>query len=105
MLFSAENSSWKANDLNIYVSISNTSCLVDFLVTARFMCHSLHYSNPYGNSSISTIATFCCDAIKVDMIELCTHIPLSPIFEFHLMIVMNYFSADAIFSTYPSLTY
>ncbi|KIK96255.1 hypothetical protein PAXRUDRAFT_138864 [Paxillus rubicundulus Ve08.2h10] len=42
---------------------------------------------------------------KLDIIVLHTPLTATPIFQYHSMAVMNYFSADTIFSAYPFITF
>ncbi|KAF8443750.1 hypothetical protein L210DRAFT_861889 [Boletus edulis BED1] len=104
LLFSLETSSWKANDLDLYVAFGQMSPLHDFLINAGFSRSNPPFSPAYSLGSIRTITTYHSENWKVNIIESRTHSPLSPIFEFHLSSSMNFISADSFFSTYPSLT-
>ncbi|KAF8432548.1 hypothetical protein L210DRAFT_3321763, partial [Boletus edulis BED1] len=53
---------------------------------------------------IRTVQSFYRGGHKVDLIKSKIDSALSPIFKFHSTTLMNYISADSIFSAYPSLT-
>ncbi|KAF8451063.1 hypothetical protein L210DRAFT_3386289 [Boletus edulis BED1] len=104
ILFALENMAWSANDLDLYVLSQRRQPLVDFFETSGFTPSLLHCSHPYCDGSICTIQSFYCGGHKVDLIKSKIDSALSPIFEFHSTMLMNYILADSIFSAYPSLT-
>ncbi|KAF8439781.1 hypothetical protein L210DRAFT_3319189, partial [Boletus edulis BED1] len=104
LLFSLETSTWKANDLDVYVANGQVTTLDDFLRSSGFTCANSSTFPTYSLGSIRTITSYFREDRKVDLIQSRTHSALSPIFEFHLSPLMNYVSADSFFSAYPSLT-
>jgi hypothetical protein len=106
VLFAVETSGWIANDLDIYIlnGQPQTVMLRKFLNASGFSRRSLSCSHPYSRGNIKSVGTFIHGSSKVDVIESCTQSAFSPILAFHLTTVMNYFSADTIFSAYPTLT-
>lgn len=55
------------------------------------------------NKPIATVTTLTNSIRTIDVVESTTQSSISPIFQFHLMVVMNYISAISFFSSYPML--
>jgi hypothetical protein len=106
VLCAVETSGWIANDLDIYIlnGQPQTVMLRKFLNASGFSRRSLSCSHPYSRGNIKSVGTFIHGSNKVDIIESCTQSAFSPILACHLTTVINYFSADTIFSAYPTLT-
>lgn len=103
-LFAFENTYLHADDLDVYVEYGDVALFTEFLQMLGFHLAASATSQPYAHGSIRSIITFHHKHSKVDIIESCTPSSVSLIFKFHSTAVMNYISADAIFSAYPYLT-
>ncbi|KAI6010747.1 hypothetical protein F5J12DRAFT_698907, partial [Pisolithus orientalis] len=106
MVLPANTCSWPLSDLDIYVSHSHQAQLYNLLQNHHFtiVCQGHACLNDYSPSTIFTVTTFSNNGKLVIIIISRTSSVLSPIFQFHSTTIMNFFSANSLFCTYPSLT-
>ncbi|KAG9312347.1 hypothetical protein JVU11DRAFT_7665 [Chiua virens] len=104
IIFSMCNNAWQAKDVDMYVPLGRCQPIFNYLKHKGFVHTSSYSPHPYSGSLIQSISTMEQDASKVDVIESQHDTALSPIFDFHLMAVMNYITADSVFAAYLSFT-
>ena len=101
------STSWSPSDLNVYIPLCHK-----FQLTCLLEKKGYHIENEgnnihstYSSSDIFSVMMFANKHNKIDVVistSLCT---VSPIFNFHSTAIMNFISANSIFSAYPSLTF
>ncbi|KIK18502.1 hypothetical protein PISMIDRAFT_50173, partial [Pisolithus microcarpus 441] len=97
---------WTPTDLDIYVLHREAERLLDHLtdqgyaVIAELPVKKVGYTY----SHVSRLVVLTNGKNSVDVVVSKTSTTLSPIFQFHSTAVMNFISADTIFSGYPTLT-
>ena len=106
ILLPAKTTSWVPADLDIYVPYLHYHYL-----TVLLKDHGYHLVREgkvnvsrYAFSLIHTVATFTNGDQQIDIIVSKNAGGISPIFQFHSTIVMNFFSPDHFFCAYPALT-
>lgn len=104
MLFGYENSYWLSSNLDLYTPVGCMSPFHEYLLADRYMNGGMVTRSLYAGSVTHSITTFWCRELKVNVVESRKETVLMPIFEFHSTMLMNFISANAIFSAYPLLT-
>ncbi|KIN94264.1 hypothetical protein M404DRAFT_168767 [Pisolithus tinctorius Marx 270] len=106
MVLPSNACNWHSSDLDIYVPLHNHTQLYNLLRKHDYIIvrNGRPYVENYSPSTIYTVTTFTNGKKKIDVIVSRSASALSPIFHFHSTAVMNFFSADSLFCTYPSLT-
>lgn len=99
-----ENSHWLSSNLDLYTPVGCMSPFHEYLLADRYMDGGMVTCSLYAGSAIHSITTFRCGELKVNGVESRKETALTPIFEFHSTMLMNFISANAIFSAYPLLT-
>ncbi|KAI6142506.1 hypothetical protein BKA82DRAFT_3963545, partial [Pisolithus tinctorius] len=56
------------------------------------------------NSHVASIFSLVCDQRKIDIIVSSSTTPISPIFQYHSMALMNFVTHDSVFCAYLHLT-
>ncbi|KIO06108.1 hypothetical protein M404DRAFT_52324, partial [Pisolithus tinctorius Marx 270] len=106
MVLPANACDWPQLDLDIYVPHHSYTQLYNLLYKHDYniIRNGKHNVENYSPSTIFTITTFGNGQSLIDIIVSKTTSALSPIFQFYSTAVMNFFSADSLYCTYPSLT-
>ncbi|KAG1859901.1 hypothetical protein C8R48DRAFT_774615 [Suillus tomentosus] len=96
------------NDLDVYTTIQNFDEFV------RFFTETEHYTmkrnfhrpppGPYNTTGIAKLFRLENNGRNVDIIVTNLSSAISPIFQFHSTVVMNFISAEAVFCAYPGWT-
>ncbi|KAI6011234.1 hypothetical protein BKA83DRAFT_4132226 [Pisolithus microcarpus] len=97
---------WTPTDLDIYVLHREAERLLDHLTDQGYaIIAELPVKKVgYTYSHVSRLVVLTNGKNSVDVVVSKTSTTLSPIFQFHSTAVMNFISADTIFSGYPTLT-
>ena len=101
------STSWSPSDLNVYIPLHHK-----FQLTCLLEKKGYHIENEgnnihstYSSSDIFSVMMFTNKHNKINVVISTSLCAVSPIFDFHSTAIMNFISADSIFSTYPSLTF
>ena len=101
------STSWSPSDLDVYIPLRRK-----FQLTRLLEKNGYHIENEgnnihstYSSSDIFSVMTFANKHNKIDVVISTSLCAVSPIFDFHSTVIMNFISADSIFSAYPSLTF
>ncbi|KAH7909204.1 hypothetical protein BJ138DRAFT_1011272 [Hygrophoropsis aurantiaca] len=96
---------WPVKDMDIYTGRSQTLPVVSFLVAQGYEVSALENSAPhYTQIAIRSVITMSNGPNRIDIVVSNTRHAIRPIFQFHSTPVINYLTADSIFSAYPKLT-
>lgn len=97
---------WKPGDLDIYVCDKDLELLLRNLGSCGYQVSTTEYGtdDPYPYSHIQKIFTLHHQKSKIDVIVSKTSTPISPIFQYHSTVVMNFLTANSLFCAYPELT-
>lgn len=98
---------WSPKDLDLYVPFHRVNHIVN-----RLRAHGYIPVGPphKGNSrityrhTIASVTKLTNSNHFINIVESSTHSSISPVFQFHLTVVMNYISSSRVFSAYPTLT-
>lgn len=98
---------WSPKDLDLYVPFHRVNHIVN-----RLRAHGYIPVGPphKGNSrityrhTIASVTKLTNGNHFINIVESSTHSSISPVFQFHLTVVMNYISSSRFFSAYPTLT-
>ncbi|KAH7906346.1 hypothetical protein BJ138DRAFT_1117666 [Hygrophoropsis aurantiaca] len=107
MLLPAADVAWGVADLDIYTNFKSYHRLIIYLLREGYTIRSTtrrHSPVCYSNSAIRKVMTLDKQTRSIDVIISAFKDSTIPIFHFHSTIVMNYVSADSLFSAYPRLT-
>ncbi|KAI6156794.1 hypothetical protein BKA82DRAFT_75165, partial [Pisolithus tinctorius] len=106
MVLPSNTCNWQSSDLNIYVPHHNHVQLYNLLCKHNYIivCNGRMNIENYSPSTIYTVTTFRNGQKLINVIISRSASALSPIFQFHSMVMMNFFSADSLYCAYPSLT-
>ena len=98
---------WTPQDLDIYAPYTHHISLYARLLNMGYSITDEHDSDepPYSDSLIKQVATLSNGTRQIHVIFSKCETAFTPIFEFHSTAVMNFISADHIFSAYPNLTF
>ena len=95
---------WKPNDLDLYVPHRYMRELTIRLQNLGYQQLPLNPHTSYSSPHILAVHKFALREKIIDVIMSSTSAAFSPIFLFDSTAVMNFISADEIFSAYPDLT-
>lgn len=96
--------SFTPNDIDIYVPPTNSALLVHLLKTNfGYVSDKVAYGYP-AFSGITAIHTLKKGIHSVQVMVTSSDNPVDAIFHFHSTLVMNFVSADVVYSAYPTLT-
>ncbi|KIO05543.1 hypothetical protein M404DRAFT_48006, partial [Pisolithus tinctorius Marx 270] len=106
MVLPASSCTWESSDLDIYVPRHNQAQLYNLLRKHNYIivCNGRINVQNYPPSTIYTVTTFGNGQKLIDVVVSRNTSALSPIFQFNSTAVMNFFTADSLYCTYPSLT-
>ncbi|KAH7925865.1 hypothetical protein BV22DRAFT_1046452 [Leucogyrophana mollusca] len=105
LLFPRLNDMWNLKDMDLYTTVERSTEVVDFLVADQYkVADPSIVANDYNRTTVKSVVTLLKGTRKVNVIASTTASPLYPIFHFHSTAVMNYMSADILFSAYPAYT-
>ncbi|KAI5999554.1 hypothetical protein EDD15DRAFT_2146855, partial [Pisolithus albus] len=97
---------WKPDDLDIYVCEREAPQLLNTLLAKGYRLISQTAKNgaQYPPSHVHSIRTLRRHTTQIDVIVSNSTTAISPIFEFHSTILMNFVTAHSVFCAYPHLT-
>ena len=95
---------WKPKDLDLYVPHRYMKTLTMRLQNLGYQQLPPNTESSYSSPHILAVHKFVLRENIIDVIESSTDASFSPIFLFDSTAVMNFISADEIFSAYPNLT-
>ncbi|KAG1734241.1 uncharacterized protein EDB91DRAFT_1084144 [Suillus paluster] len=96
------------NDLDIYTTLQNFKDFVQFFTETEHytVIRNINHPppGPYNSSGMAKLFRLQNNGRNVDIIVTNLSSAISPIFQFHSTIVMNFISAEAVFCAYPGWT-
>ncbi|KAI6004663.1 hypothetical protein EDD15DRAFT_2155331 [Pisolithus albus] len=97
---------WTPKDLDIYVPLATSTALLNRLHYEGYTIDNQVHMNDvsYTYSHVHEVVVLCKGPNKIDVVISRTSTALTPIFQFHSTVVMNFVSADTFFCSYPRLT-
>ncbi|KIK19910.1 hypothetical protein PISMIDRAFT_63470, partial [Pisolithus microcarpus 441] len=106
ILLPTHGTAWTPGDLDIYIPQSTSAHLLKKLVLEGFTSVSEVDMNKkgYSHCKLSCVFVLTKGHLCINVLVSSTSAAISPILQFHSTTVMNFISADTIFSCYPSLT-
>ncbi|KAG9310597.1 hypothetical protein JVU11DRAFT_9160 [Chiua virens] len=95
---------WVPRDMDLYVCHTQLITVLDFMFSQGFRVHATHrHDHDYSNNAIDQIVRISNGTVDLDVVSSRSDSSIAPLFQFHSSLVMNYLSADTVFSAYPSL--
>ena len=106
ILLPTATTSWEAKDLDIYVSAARVGQLINLLCRegCELAAVDAQTAHEYASSSVKEVISLWRQQHRIDVIISGTDDPITPVFEFHSTVIMNFITAEAICCAYPSLT-
>ncbi|KAI5987723.1 hypothetical protein EDD15DRAFT_2173323, partial [Pisolithus albus] len=97
---------WNPTDLDIYVPRSTSIQMLRRLKAEGYnrVSEKRQDDARYRNSDVASVILVSNGRNMIDIIISRTSAAISPIFQFHSTVVMNFVSADTVFCCYPNLT-
>ncbi|KAI5981220.1 hypothetical protein EDD15DRAFT_2336219 [Pisolithus albus] len=97
---------WMPDDLDIYVCESKVQDLLRTLMASKYKLTSRTAANdaPYTSSHIQSVCTLHHNSSRIDVIVSNSSTAISPIFQFHSTVLMNFVTAHSVFCAYPEMT-
>ncbi|KAI6011814.1 hypothetical protein PISMIDRAFT_69436, partial [Pisolithus microcarpus 441] len=106
LLMPEEGTTWIPSDLDIYLLQQTLPMMLRRLQHEGYsiIAEPPVKKSGYNYSHVAHVLVVSNGQRTVDLVLSRTSTALSPIFQFHSTVVMNFVSADTVFCSYPSLT-
>ncbi|KAH7906347.1 hypothetical protein BJ138DRAFT_1016379 [Hygrophoropsis aurantiaca] len=95
---------WQSSDMDIYTTGAGSGDLLALFIKEGYATVTHVKHNHYSNPAIHAVTTLSKGRRSIDVVISRLNYSTFPIFYFHSTIVMNFITADSIFSAYPMLT-
>ncbi|KAI5988181.1 hypothetical protein EDD15DRAFT_2141379, partial [Pisolithus albus] len=97
---------WTPHDLDIYVCQEEARPLLLDLLAHGYTFTSPIFTTtpPYSSSHVHSVYVLHRNSSKIDVIVSNSMTAISPIFQFHSTILMNFVTAHSVYCAYPTLT-
>ncbi|KIO11376.1 hypothetical protein M404DRAFT_842832 [Pisolithus tinctorius Marx 270] len=106
-LLAQKEVTWSPHDLDVYTIPKNIEFLLTEVKLRGYQIISVKTGNDvrYYNSHIASIFTLVRNRRKIDIMVSASPTPISPIFQYHSTVLMNFITHDTVFCAYPHLTF